>query len=88
MKLRLPAAERRQAIAEGALRVFASGSYSGATTADIAREVGVSEPIIYRHFGSKRELYLACLDLALTRNESQARSRQGEDGSRLEPKWR
>jgi AcrR family transcriptional regulator len=46
------------------LRVFAEGSYSGATTAEIAREVGVSEPILYRHFGSKRELYLACLESA------------------------
>ncbi len=25
---------------------------------------GVSEPILYRHFGSKRELYLACLQAA------------------------
>jgi AcrR family transcriptional regulator len=64
LKVRLPAAERRQAIVDAALRVFAEGSYSGATTADIARAVGVSEPIIYRHFASKRELYLACLDWA------------------------
>ncbi|MEO5576329.1 MAG: TetR/AcrR family transcriptional regulator [Gaiellaceae bacterium] len=61
---RLPAAERRQAIVEAALRVFAGGSYSGATTAEIAREAGISEPILYRHFASKRELYLACLDSA------------------------
>ena len=61
---RLPAAERRQAIVDAALRVFAGGSYSGATTAEIAREAGVSEPILYRHFGSKRELYLVCLGAA------------------------
>lgn len=61
---RLPAAERRQAIVDAALRVFAGGSYSGATTADIAREAGVSEPILYRHFASKRDLYLACLGAA------------------------
>jgi AcrR family transcriptional regulator len=61
---RLPAAERRLAILDAALGVFAGGSYSGATTADIAREAGVSEPILYRHFASKRELYLACLDAA------------------------
>jgi AcrR family transcriptional regulator len=59
---RLPAAERRQALIEAALRVFSTGSYSGATTADIAREACVSEPILYRHFASKRDLYLACLD--------------------------
>lgn len=59
---RLPAAERRQALIQAGLRVFSSGSYAGATTAEIAREAGISEPILYRHFASKRELYLACLD--------------------------
>jgi AcrR family transcriptional regulator len=62
--MRLPAAERRQAIVEAALRVFVGRSYSGTTTAEIAREAGVSEPILYRHFASKRELYLACLEVA------------------------
>ena len=61
---RLPAAERRQAIVDAALPVFATGSYSGATTAGIARAAGISEPILYRHFASKRELYLACLEAA------------------------
>jgi TetR/AcrR family transcriptional regulator len=46
------------------MKVFSTGSYSGATTAEIAREAGISEPILYRHFGSKRELYFACLDEA------------------------
>lgn len=65
-QVRLPAAERRQAIVDAALRVFAGGSYSGATTAEIARAAGISEPILYRHFASKRELYLACLEAAWT----------------------
>jgi AcrR family transcriptional regulator len=64
---RLPAAERRLAIVDSALRVFSEGSYAGATTAHIAREAGVSEPILYRHFSSKRELYFACLDEAWRR---------------------
>jgi TetR/AcrR family transcriptional regulator len=59
---RLPAAERRQAFLEAALRVFAEGSYRGTTTAEIAREAGVSEPILYRHFPCKRDLYLACIE--------------------------
>jgi TetR/AcrR family transcriptional regulator len=58
---RLPAAERRAAILGTALRVFSEGSYRGTTTAEIAREAGVSEPILYRHFASKRDLYLACI---------------------------
>jgi AcrR family transcriptional regulator len=63
-RTRLPAAERREAIVEAALRVFVAGSYGRATTSEIAREAGVSEPILYRHFGSKRELYLDCLEHA------------------------
>jgi len=59
---RLSAPERRAAIVAAALRVFSEGSYAGATTAQIAREAGISEPILYRHFGSKKELYFACLD--------------------------
>jgi len=64
---RLPAHERRQAIVHAALPVFAKRSYAGATTAEIAREAGVSEPILYRHFPSKRDLYFACLDEAWAR---------------------
>ena len=63
-KQRLTADARRQAVLETACRVFSRSSYRGATTADIAGEAGISEPILYRHFGSKRDLYLACLDHA------------------------
>jgi TetR/AcrR family transcriptional regulator len=64
VKQRLTAGARRQAVLETACRAFSRSSYRGATTADIAREAGISEPILYRHFGSKRDLYLACLDHA------------------------
>ncbi|HEY5059202.1 MAG TPA: TetR/AcrR family transcriptional regulator [Gaiellaceae bacterium] len=59
---RLSAPERRQELVETAVRVFTEGSYRGTTTAEIARAAGVSEPILYRHFASKRDLYLAALD--------------------------
>jgi TetR/AcrR family transcriptional regulator len=61
---RLAATERRAAVLQTACRVFSQGSYRGTTTAEIAREAGVSEPILYRHFASKRDLYLACIDEA------------------------
>ena len=64
---RLAATERRAAVLETACRVFSQGSYRGTTTAEIAREAGVSEPILYRHFASKRDLYLACIDEAWRR---------------------
>jgi AcrR family transcriptional regulator len=61
---RLSAEERRAAVLECACQIFAKGSYHGATTAEIARSAGVTEPILYRHFASKRDLYLACLQAA------------------------
>jgi AcrR family transcriptional regulator len=65
--VRLPAAERRRALVDTAIRVFSEGSYRGTTTAEIARAAGISEPILYRHFASKRELYLAALDTVWSR---------------------
>jgi len=64
---RMPAPARRQALVDTALRVFSEGSYRGTTTAEIARAAGVSEPILYRHFDSKRGLYLACIEEAWRR---------------------
>jgi TetR/AcrR family transcriptional regulator len=69
-RARLPAAERRAALLDTACRMFAKGGYRGTTTAEIAREAGVTEPILYRHFGSKRDLYVACLEQASQRVRS------------------
>jgi AcrR family transcriptional regulator len=62
MTARLPASERKAAVLDSACGIFSTGSYRGTTTAEIAKRAGVTEPILYRHFGSKRELYLAVLD--------------------------
>jgi hypothetical protein len=51
---RLTAPEQRQVVLNTACRVFFL-SYRGATMAEIARESGITEPILYRHFGSKRD---------------------------------
>ena len=59
---RMAAADRRKHLVETAIRLFTEGSYHGTTTAEIARAAGVSEPILYRHFASKRDLYLAALE--------------------------
>jgi AcrR family transcriptional regulator len=64
IRARLSAEERRAAVLESACQIFAKGSYHGATTAEIARSAGVTEPILYRHFASKRDLYLSCLGAA------------------------
>jgi TetR/AcrR family transcriptional regulator len=62
MSTRLPAEQRKAAVLDCACTMFATGSYRGTTTADIARQAGVTEPILYRHFASKRDLYLAVLE--------------------------
>ena len=79
---RLTAEARRQAVLETACRVFSRSSYRGATTAEIAREAGISEPILYRHFGSKRDLYLACLDMAWSSFRSTAEDAVAHDPDR------
>jgi AcrR family transcriptional regulator len=58
----MPAEERRAAVLDTACKVFARHTYHGTTTAEIARAAGVSEPILYRHFPSKRDLYVACIE--------------------------
>jgi AcrR family transcriptional regulator len=47
--------------------IFSTGSYRGTTTAEIARRAGVTEPVLYRHFASKRDLYLAVLEESWSR---------------------
>ena len=61
-KPRLAATDRRAAIVDAALGVFSERTYGRATTAEIARAAGVTEPILYRHFSSKRALFLECVD--------------------------
>jgi AcrR family transcriptional regulator len=78
---RMAAADRRKHLIETAIRLFTEGSYHGTTTAEIARAAGVSEPILYRHFASKRDLYLAALEhvWAKTREEWERKLDQAPD---------
>jgi TetR/AcrR family transcriptional regulator len=64
---RLPAKERKAAVLDCACGIFSSGSYRGTTTAEIARQAGVTEPVLYRHFESKRGLSLAVLEVSWRR---------------------
>jgi AcrR family transcriptional regulator len=67
MATRLSAEERKAAVLDTACGIFSTGSYRGTTTAEIARRAGVTEPVLYRHFASKRDLYLAVLDESWSR---------------------
>ena len=64
---RLSSAERRRQILVAALAVFGARGYEGATTDEVARAAGVSQPYVVRLFGSKENLFLAALDDALAR---------------------
>ncbi|WP_077490012.1 TetR/AcrR family transcriptional regulator [Sinomonas mesophila] len=59
---RLPRDERRAQLLSAALEVFASNGYHGAAMDEIAEAAHVSKPVLYQHFPSKRDLYLALLD--------------------------
>lgn len=58
---RLPPTERRALIVAAAAEAFADSGYEGTTLEAIARAAGVTKPILYRHFDSKKDLYLALL---------------------------
>jgi AcrR family transcriptional regulator len=60
---RLSADERRAVIIDAASRTFAERGYLGASMERIAAAAGVSAPLIYEHFASKKELYVELLDL-------------------------
>jgi len=58
---RLRGEERRALILHSAKHVFARSSYAEASTGELARESEVTEPMLYKHFGSKKGLFLAVL---------------------------
>ena len=55
---RMPAGERRDQLLDAATKAFARGGYHGTSTESIAREAGVSQPFVFRVFGTKLELFL------------------------------
>lgn len=59
---RLPAPERRATILAAATEVFAETGYQRGKVSDIARRVGVTEPVVFQNFGSKAALYQAALE--------------------------
>ncbi len=57
--MRLKAPQRREQLMEVASKLFARLGYDATTTAAIADAAGVTEPILYRHFESKQEMFVA-----------------------------
>ena len=61
-KQRMTAEERRRQILRCAAGVFAQSNYTAAKVADIAEAAGISEAMIYKHFSSKKAIFLEVLN--------------------------
>lgn len=70
---RLDSTERRLAILEAALPLFAAKGFAATTTREIAQAAGVSEALIFKHFPSKQALYEAMFTACLEGDEEFAR---------------
>jgi len=80
---RLSAAERRDDVLDHALSAFAAKGYEGTSTEDIAKAAGISQPYLFRLFGTKKGLYIAsvsrCYRETLERFQRAAEGLRGED---------
>ena len=63
----MTAAERREKILEAAVEEIAVNGFTGATTSDIARRAGISQPYVFRFFPTKKDLALAVIDRCVSR---------------------
>ena len=79
--MRLPAAERRSQLLVVALAVFGEHGYHGASMNQVAEAAGVTKPVLYQHFRSKRELYLELLEDVGTRLEELITKATAEAGN-------
>src|SRR5579885_3892540 len=75
--------ERREEILDAAFAVFAEQGLHGASTEEIARRAGISQPYVFRLFGTKKELYLAtvarCFRQTLEIFQRAAEGRRGQE---------
>jgi AcrR family transcriptional regulator len=62
MTARLPAEQRRRQLLDVACRVFAERGFHATSMDDVATRAGVTKPVLYQHFPSKRALFVELLD--------------------------
>jgi AcrR family transcriptional regulator len=74
MPIRLSADARRAQLERIAGRLFAEGGYHGVSMEQLADAAGVSKPVLYQHFPSKRDLYLALVRDAVREMEMRVRA--------------
>jgi AcrR family transcriptional regulator len=59
---RLPAARRRRQLLDVAQEVFAEQGFHATSMDEVAEAAGITKPVLYQHFDSKRQLYRELLD--------------------------
>jgi AcrR family transcriptional regulator len=59
---RLPAARRRRQLLDVAVDVFAERGFHATSMDEVAEAAGVTKPVLYQHFDSKRDLFVELLD--------------------------
>lgn len=62
MVSRMKATDRRRQLLEAAVQCFAAHGYHGTTTARLAKAAQVTEPVLYQHFASKIDLFVALME--------------------------
>ena len=75
---RQTAAERREAVLAAALEAFARGGLHGTSTEEIARAAGISQPYLFRLFGTKKKLFLATIERCMADTLELFREAAGE----------
>lgn len=83
---RRSAAERREEILDAAATEFATRGLHGASTDAIARQAGISQPYLFRLFGTKKELFLAtvrrCFEETLEQFQAASEGLTGDEALR------
>ncbi len=81
--MRLPAAERREQLLHTAVAVFAEHGFHATSMNDVAEAAGVTKPVLYQHFSSKRELFIELLaDIGAELRETIAKATADATGPR------
>jgi AcrR family transcriptional regulator len=84
---RMPASERRELIIKAAVIEFANKGLHGTATEDIARRAGITQPYVFRLFGTKKALFIAvvehCFDTLMERFQAAIAGIEPGDGKAM-----
>jgi len=75
--------QRRDEILDAAFAVFAEEGLHGSSTEEVARRAGISQPYVFRLFGTKKDLFMAvvgrCFRRTLARFQEAAEGKRGDE---------